>query len=124
MGLSKKKITTYSTILLVLVQMTTSSQVYLNKPYLYSNSRLLFLAIKSPYIPQHFHQPSFSNLFQQVWQLLVSHRFYFTFVFSSHFMDPWLSYLARAIIRGKALDKEVSGDVALIGYKQLNHLDK
>jgi hypothetical protein len=39
-------------------------------------------------------------------------------------MDPWLNCLGRAIIHGKALDKEVLGDADSIGYKHLNHFDK
>jgi hypothetical protein len=39
-------------------------------------------------------------------------------------MDPWLNYLARGIIRGKAFGKEVSGDADLIGYKHLNHFNE
>jgi hypothetical protein len=39
-------------------------------------------------------------------------------------MGPWLSYLARALPHGKALDKEVLQGADLIGYKHLNHFDK
>jgi hypothetical protein len=64
------------------------------------------------------------NLFNQSWQLLVFHPCCFTSAFSCCAMDPWLSYLDRALLHGKALGKEVYGDADSIGYKHLNQFDK